>query len=237
MTIKFTNDYSPNFSKKKRSKKNIHFIILHYTGMKSEKLAIRRLLSIQSEVACHFLIRKNGNIINIVPELYSAWHAGKSSWKKHRSLNKNSIGIEIVNSGHNFKNEKFTRKQITSLKFLLKKLIKKYNIKKNNILGHSDISPDRKKDPGEKFPWKALSYSGLVLWHKLSNKFLKKNRRIICNPKEMKFFFKNLKKIGYKITTKKTKAVYAFQRRFRPELVDGVVDKECFFISLSLKNL
>ena len=125
--------------------------------MKKESDAINRLTDIQSEVSCHYLIKNNGEIVNLVPDLYIAWHAGKSSWKKFKSLNKNSIGIEISNPGHEFNYKKFSKKQIFSLLKLSKFLINKYNVNHHNILGHSDIAPERKKDPGEKFPWKYLS--------------------------------------------------------------------------------
>ena len=157
MAIKTTLNYSPNFNSTKRNRKQIKFIIFHYTGMKKESEAISRLTEIQSQVSCHYMIKNNGEIISMVPELYIAWHAGKSSWKKYKSLNKNSIGIEISNPGHKFKYKKFTKKQINALLKLSKFLIKKYKINCNNILGHSDIAPDRKKDPGEKFPWQYMA--------------------------------------------------------------------------------
>ena len=100
MWLKITNNYSPNFSLPKRSKKKIKFIILHYTGMKKETLAIKRLCDLKAKVSSHYFIKKNGKILQLVPDLYEAWHAGKSSWKKHNHLNKSSIGIEIHNSGH-----------------------------------------------------------------------------------------------------------------------------------------
>ena len=156
MAIKLTLDYSPNFNLKKRDKNQIRFLVFHYTGMKSEKFAINKLTGIQSEVSSHYFIKKSGQIIMMVPDLYIAWHAGVSSQKKYKSLNFNSIGIEISNPGHKFGYVNFTKKQIKNLIKLSKFLIHKYKIKKNNILGHSDIAPDRKMDPGEKFPWELL---------------------------------------------------------------------------------
>jgi len=157
MAIKTILNYSPNFNPKKRNDKQIKFIIFHYTGMEKESLAINRLTRIQSEVSCHYLIKKNGEIITMVPESYIAWHAGKSSWGSYKSLNKDSIGIEITNPGHEFDYKNFNKKQITSILRLSKYLIKKYKINLKDILGHSDIAPERKKDPGEKFPWQYLS--------------------------------------------------------------------------------
>ena len=176
-----TLNYSPNFNKKKRRTKEIKFIIFHYTGMKNDKEAINRLTDFKSKVSSHFLIRDNGKIITLVPELYVSWHAGISSWQNYKSINKHSIGIEISNPGHDNKYKKFSKKQINSVLKLSKYLIKKYKIKIKFILGHSDISPDRKQDPGEKFPWKFLSKNKSGLWHNLNEKKLfkireKKNR-------------------------------------------------------------
>ena len=128
MPIRTTLNYSPNFSSKKRNKKQIRFIVFHYTGMKKESEAINRLTNIQSEVSSHYLIKNNGNILTLVPDLYVAWHAGESSWKNYKSLNQNSIGIEITNPGHEYGYKNFTKKQISSFLKLSKFLIKKYKI-------------------------------------------------------------------------------------------------------------
>ena len=228
-------NYSPNFDFKKRKSKQIKFLIFHYTGMRKESDAINRLTNIQSEVSSHYLIKKNGDIVVMVPDLYVAWHAGKSFWKNFKSLNKNSIGIEISNPGHEHAYTNFSKKQIQSILYLSKSLIKKYKIKSSNILGHSDIAPSRKKDPGEKFPWKHLARLGVGKWHSLSNEILKKKRIKEINVNEEKDFFKFLFKIGYskKVLNKKT-LVSTFQRRFRQELINGKVDQECLIIIQNL---
>ena len=233
MSLKSTINYSPNFNNKKRLKKNIRFIIVHYTGMKSEKAAIDRLTNIQSEVSSHYFIGKNGNITLLVPELYVAWHAGKSKWKGQSLLNKNSIGIEITNPGHRFGYKNFTYKQINSTIILIRYLVNKYRISKKNILGHSDIAPDRKKDPGEKFPWKHLAKKKLSIWHNIKQQELKSLRKKKCNKIEKYKFFKNLIKIGY-LGKNLVKVTKAFQRRFRPQMVDGQIDQECLKISKKL---
>jgi N-acetylmuramoyl-L-alanine amidase len=235
MRIKTTINYSPNFNPKKRTIRQIKFIIFHYTGMKKESAAISRLTNIQSEVSSHYLIKKNGDIVVMVPDLYIAWHAGKSSWKSFKSLNKNSIGIEISNPGHENNYLNFSKKQVQSIIYLSKSLLKKYKIKTSNVLGHSDIAPSRKKDPGEKFPWRYMAKFGIAKWHSLSKKILKENRLKIINTNEEKNFFKNLFKIGYskKVLNKKT-LVSAFQRRFRQELINGKIDQECLLISQNL---
>ena len=181
---------SLNFDKKKRLKRQIKLIVFHYTGMQSKVEAIKKLCSSRSKVSCHYFIDKIGNTIRIVPEKFSAWHAGKSSWKNFKFLNKFSIGIELVNPGHDFGYHKFSKKQIHSLKKISKKIIIKYNIIDSNIVGHSDIAPLRKKDPGEKFPWKELANSKIGIWHRLKTKELKKNRRKKINLNEKKIFFK-----------------------------------------------
>ena len=145
LSINTTLNYSPNFNPKKRSLSQIKFIIFHYTGMKKEKYAINRLTNYRSKVSSHYFIKNNGEIITLVPDLYVAWHAGISSWKIFKSINKYSIGIEISNPGHNNNYKKFKKKQISSILKLSKFLIKKYKISSKYILGHSDISPDRKK--------------------------------------------------------------------------------------------
>ena len=242
MALKTILNYSPNFNQKKRIAKQIKFIIFHYTGMKKESEAINRLTNIQSEVSCHYLIKNSGEIIKLVPDLYVAWHAGKSSWKNFKSLNKNSIGIEITNPGHELGYKKFSKKQIYSVLKLSKLLLKTYKISQKNILGHSDIAPERKKDPGEKFPWKFLYKNKIGLWHKLTNQELIKNRRFKTSEIEKESFFTNLFKIGYskKIPKGLNKDIYlrevakTFQRRFRQELINGKIDLECLKISEDL---
>jgi N-acetylmuramoyl-L-alanine amidase len=132
MRIKTTINYSPNFNPKKRTIRQIKFIIFHYTGMKKESAAISRLTNIQSEVSSHYLIKKNGDIVVMVPDLYIAWHAGKSSWKSFKSLNKNSIGIEISNPGHENNYLNFSKKQVQSIIYLSKSLLK--NIRLNQAM-------------------------------------------------------------------------------------------------------
>ena len=242
MALKTILNYSPNFNPKKRTSKQIKFIIFHYTGMKSESDALKRLTEIQSEVSCHYLIKNNGEIVKIVPDLYIAWHAGKSSWKNYKSLNQNSIGIEITNPGHEYGYKNFTQKQITTLVKLSKFLIKKYKINPKNILGHSDIAVLRKKDPGEKFPWEYLSKNKIGIWHTLNKQDLLKNRKLKISKIEENIFFRNLFKIGYsKIFPKNIgrnkylrELIKSFQRRFRQELVDGKIDQECLLINKSL---
>ena len=232
---KMSINYSPNFNLNKRSISKVKYIIFHYTGMKSEIEAIKRLTDINSKVSCHYFIKRNGEIIQMVPDLYVAWHAGISSWKKDKFLNSKSIGVEISNPGHEYGYKDFNTKQIKSIIKLTKTLKKKYKIKKENILGHSDIAPLRKKDPGEKFPWKLLGKKKICLWHNLSKKKCKKLRKKKLNNTNE--FYKLLFNFGYKSTNnlnKKAKIYKNFQRRFRPEFISSIVDKESNEILKSL---
>lgn len=235
-----TTNYSPNFDIKKRKVKEIKYIIFHYTGMKSEIAALDKLTSFKSKVSCHYFVKNSGAIISLVPDLYIAWHAGISKWKKNYLLNKNSIGIEISNPGHKVNYKKYSDNQIKSIIKLSKFLINKYKINKKNVLGHSDVAPDRKIDPGEKFPWKYLAKKKIGYWHNLNEKNLIKKRNIgICHSDKNKFI-KNLFEIGYprnydvffpkysKLLTK------AFQMRFRQGLINGIIDEECLIISENL---
>mgnify|MGYP001452612243 CR=1 FL=1 len=234
---KMTTDYTPNFNLNKRTNKKIKYIILHYTGMKTEKSAINRLTNCFSNVSCHYFITNKGKIIQMLPDNYIAWHAGLSSWKKHKLLNQYSIGIEISNPGHQYGYKNFNRNQIKSVIQILKKLLKKYKINKTNILGHSDIAPLRKKDPGEKFPWKKLASNKLGIWHNVPKNICKKFR--LCKL-EKSNFIKELKTLGYNTNYKNKnelkKIVKSFQRRYRPELVNGFFDYECLQILKSLKS-
>ena len=232
---KMSINYSPNFNLKKRSASKVKYLIFHYTGMRSEVGAIKRLTNNNSGVSCHYFIKKNGKVIKIVPDLYIAWHAGVSSWKKDVSLNSNSIGIEISNPGHYHGYKNFNQSQIKSIVSLSKKLKKKYKIKKENILGHSDIAPLRKMDPGEKFPWKLLHKKKLCIWHKLDERICKKYRKI--KLKNNQNFYNSIFKFGYYFSKKKSdkiKIYKSFQRRFRPQLINSIVDKECYAIIKSL---
>ena len=227
-------DLSPNYSNIRRPKGQIKYVILHYTGMQSEIESRNRLKSPKSKVSCHYLIGKTGRIIQMVNERNIAWHAGESRWKSIKNLNPISIGIELVNKGHRFGYEKFPNLQIKSLIKLCKKLKFSYGIKKNNFLGHSDIAPLRKIDPGEKFPWKKLSNHSLGIWYKL-------NKKKIDIPKDhlkrKNLFFNNLYKLGYRYFKKNKRAakdkmiITAFQRKFTPKNISGKIDVNTLKIS------
>jgi N-acetylmuramoyl-L-alanine amidase len=230
--------YSPNFDQRKRPSKSIKLLVIHYTGMQSERESIMRLCNPKYKVSSHFVINQNGKIYRLVQDYQTAWHAGKSCWGKYKNLNKNSIGIELVNKGHEFDYTNFKKKQLSSLIKICKILIKKYKIKKRNIVGHSDISPLRKIDPGEKFPWKELADKKIGIWHNCKAKDLIKFRQVRISNKFKSEFINNLKKIGYCFNNKKktnfSKTVEAFQRHYRKELINGIIDKECLIIAINI---
>ena len=238
--MKISNVYSPNFDKKKRSDKLIKFLVIHYTGMQSERESIKRLCNPKSKVSSHYLISQNGKVYQLVMDNRIAWHAGKSCWGKYKNLNKNSIGIEMVNKGHKFGYTNFKKKQLSNLIKICQNLIKKYKIKKQNIVGHSDIAPLRKLDPGEKFPWKKLGKNKIGIWHSLKEGGLIKFRKIKIVNKSKVEFINKLKKIGYCFNTRRKgsliKITKAFQRHYRKELINGVIDKECLIIAKNISK-
>ncbi len=226
--MEITKYYSPNCNNKYRSSKSITSIIIHYTGMQSERESLKRLTNPKFKVSCHYLINRDGKVFNMVKEENTAWHAGKSKWKKYKNLNKNSIGIELVNRGHRYGYQSFTNKQIRVLVKLCKKLKRKYRIKNRFILGHSDVAPLRKIDPGEKFPWRYLSSKGIGTYPR-KNLVVFRFRK----SEENKKFIKNLYKIGYRYlnTRFKKRIIKNFQRRYRQNRISGTLDQETFKIS------
>ena len=230
--MKIFSNFSPNLSKRKRLKSQIKFVIIHYTGMQSEIESIQRLKNPKFKVSCHYLIDRKGKITRMVKDLNIAWHAGKSKWKKFVNLNNNSLGIELVNRGHQFGYQNYSLKQISSLIKLCKNLKKRYFIKKENFLGHSDIAPLRKNDPGEKFPWKKLNHHNLGMW------YVKNALKLKPKQKKMReLFFKNLRKLGYRYFSvnkrdlKDKKIIKSFQRHFLPNNITGKIDPKTFKIS------
>ena len=226
--MEITKLYSPNFNSKKRGSNNIASIIIHYTGMQSERESIERLTSSSSKVSCHYLINRSGKVFRLVEDKNMAWHAGKSMWGKYKNLNKNSIGIELVNKGHRYGYQAFTKIQIKRLVELCKYLKRKYRIKNKLILGHSDIAPLRKIDPGEKFPWSYLSSKGVGIYPAKTTRREKFQKNV-----DVSTFFYNLRLIGYRYLKRKfrKKIIKNFQRRYRQNKVNGILDSETLKIS------
>jgi N-acetylmuramoyl-L-alanine amidase len=209
MSLLFSNEYkSPNFSPR-QSSALIDTIIIHYTGMKNSELALNYLCSQKSNVSAHYFINENGKLWQIVEDRNIAWHAGVSKWLDRKNLNETSIGIELVNPGHSYGYKEFTFKQYEMLEKLIILLMRKYNIKLDRILGHSDIAPARKIDPGEYFDWHRLAKKKLSIWPK----------NILTVPKDIysnKLLYNLLLEIGYDVENYYKDSILAFKRRFIP---------------------
>lgn len=236
MNTSFIADYqtaqvleSPNFDERKSNTK-LQFLILHYTGMDTGEAALQRLSDPQAKVSSHYVVCEDGRVIQMVREKDRAWHAGESMWRGLDDINSRSIGIEIVNAGPVGNYPDFPDKQITSVIALCKDIIARHNIEQRYILGHSDIAPQRKQDPGEKFPWERLYHEGVGHWVKPAaisgGRFMTMGEK----GRPVEAFQALLSLYGYSVTINSvfdecTKNVtLAFQRHFRPKHVDGVVD-------------
>ena len=213
---------SPNFDERDQP---ISIVVLHYTGMKDAQSAIDRLRDREARVSCHYLIAEDGQVVRMVAEDKRAWHAGASWWRGIQSVNAASIGIEIVNPGHEFGYPPFTREQMDSLVPLLAGIVERHEIPRANVVGHSDVAPARKQDPGELFDWSLLAK------HKLA---IGRPTKGLVDPNWTDGgFLLALERWGYDVRDRKA-ALTAFQRRFRPELIDGEIDGECRAILLQL---
>jgi N-acetylmuramoyl-L-alanine amidase len=210
----------------------ITMLVLHYTGMESGEAAFERLLDPASKVSAHYMVEEDGEIKQLVDEGRRAWHAGLSFWNGITDINSASVGIEIVNGGHDFDLPEFTRPQLTSVIRLSKKIVKSYDIPDFNIVGHSDIAPSRKQDPGEKFPWKEVAQRGVGYWP--SN--VSSDQRVVfelgATDRAISILQRGLAFIGYNIEVNgcldatTAGVLSAFQRRYRPTHINGNIDIE-----------
>lgn len=190
----------------------IDTLIIHYTDMVTAEEALAWLINPASQVSAHYLIDEDGHIYQMVEEVKRAWHAGESFWQGRTDINSCSIGIELANPGHSHGHTPFPEAQIDSLIRLACDIQSRWNIPASRILGHSDVAPRRKQDPGHLFPWRLLATENLGLWPLKSNKQ--------CDD-----VVKGLDQIGYE-TLSPPHALLAFQRHFQPHKIDGVVDTE-----------
>ena len=213
---------SPNFDERDHP---VSLLVLHYTGMKDARSAIDRLRDPESKVSCHYLVDEDGTILRMVPEEKRAWHSGHSYWRGLSRVNGASIGIELVNPGHEHGYRPFPEEQIDALVRLVAVIKQRYGITRGNVVGHSDVAPARKQDPGELFPWSRLARLRLALPRPTQN---------LMDPCWTDAgFLLALERFGYDVSDRLA-AVVAFQRRFRPELIDGTIDGECRAILLAL---
>jgi len=213
---------SPNFDDREAP---ISMVVLHYTGMEDAASAIARLCDPEAKVSAHYLIDEDGQTLRMVDEQKRAWHAGASFWRTIQNVNSASIGIELVNPGHDHGYRPFPEEQMQALLPLLADIVDRYDIPRGNVVGHSDVAPARKRDPGELFDWARLAKHGLAL---------PRPTKGLMDPHWTDGgFLLALERFGYDVSDKLA-AVMAFQRRFRPELIDGEIEGECRAILLSL---
>lgn len=205
---------SPNWNERQSA---ISMVVLHYTGMRTGAEALERMCDAKSEVSAHYMIEEDGTVFRLVAEDKRAWHAGRSYWRGITDINSASVGIELVNPGHEWGYRPFTEAQMGALIPLLAEIKVRYDIPRANIVGHSDIAPSRKEDPGELFDWDALAAIHLAL---------KAPKINLGSPFENDgAFMLGLERFGYDISDGRA-AVKAFQRRWRPRRIDGEIDGE-----------
>lgn len=197
----------------------VSLLVLHYTGMESGEAALARLRDSQAKVSAHYMVTEDGSVVRMVTEDRRAWHAGISSWQGQEDLNSRSIGIEIVNGGHDFRDPTgnlpaYTDAQIDAVITLCKEIITRHAIRPQGIVGHSDIAPARKSDPGEHFPWQRLAKAGVGIWPDFSP---------AQDPGPAGEESRLLHQIGYD-TSDPVSALRAFQRRWLPACVNGLAD-------------
>ena len=220
--MKFVEAASPNHNERRLP---ITMIVLHYTGMETGAAALARLRDPAAEVSAHYMVEEDGTVMRLVDEDRRAWHAGRSHWRGITDVNSASIGIEIVNPGHEFGYRPFPAEQVGAVVRLVAEIKDRHEITRGNIVGHSDIAPARKRDPGELFPWHELARRRLALPRPTKN---------LLDPQWSEAgFCLALERFGYDVDDRMA-AIMAFQRRFRPELIDGEIDAECRMILLAL---
>ena len=240
-TLRFLDHPSPNFDARTRG---IDLVVLHYTGMRNGETALARLTdgaptagkypgpwqdasaapdAPLARVSAHYVVSEDGTVYRVIAEENRAWHAGASSWQGEGDVNSRAIGIEIVNGGHDFGLPDYPPAQIEAVIALVRDILARHQLKPAQVVAHSDIAPERKQDPGEKFPWKRLADAGVAVWP-----------QSVSAPPELSIVAvqAQLASIGYAVTQtgvmdNQTKAaLMAFQRRFRPASVDGAADDE-----------
>lgn len=204
---------SPNFNERAYDAPSM--ILIHYTGMRTAKEALERLCEPESQVSAHFVIDERGRVDRLVDPARRAWHAGRSYWAGDTDINSASIGIELVNKGHEFGYHAFSERQIGKLGFVCLELIEQYGIAPHRILGHSDVAPGRKVDPGHYFPWERLAERGIGLWPEPNDMDFEAAKDLLDHPES---FHGLLCGYGYNPEVDPQEAVIAFHRHFYPEM-------------------
>jgi len=234
---------SPNFNDRPDGVR-IKYLILHYTGMATGQAALKRLCDKASKVSAHYMIEEDGRIFVLVPESRRAWHAGVSAWGDDQDINGLSIGIELVNPGHDSPGYKgdyrpFPEAQMTALITLCRGILSRHDIRPWYILGHSDIAPARKSDPGELFDWQRMAEAGIGVWPLAV--VISQAGKSQADKCDEDVFRQRLAQYGYDIGAGEgmKAAIIAFQRHFRPADISGVIDGQCCSILenlLTMKN-
>jgi N-acetylmuramoyl-L-alanine amidase len=205
---------SPNFDARPAGRP-IDMVVIHYTGMRSAKAAVARLCDLEAGVSAHYVIDEDGSVIRLVGEAKRAWHAGQAWWRGEADINARSIGVELINPGHEFGYRAFPEAQMSALEGLAHAILGRHPIAARNVVGHADVAPRRKRDPGELFDWQRLAAAGVGLWPVAA-------APATADPEALRAM---LAEIGYE-TKDLTATLTAFQRRFRPVCIDGVADAE-----------
>ena len=211
---------SPNHDE--RGADPVDILVLHYTGMGTAEEALSRLCDPAAKVSAHYTVDRDGTVYAHVPEERRAWHAGLSYWAGVRNVNARSIGIEIVNPGHELGYIPFTDDQVGAVIDLACGILKRHPVPPRNVVAHSDVAPSRKQDPGELFPWGRLAEYGIGLWPPSAARM-----GVVAQTAAEATFRERLTRYGYDPDVPPADAVAAFQRHFRPSRIDGVADGEC----------
>lgn len=207
-------------------------LVLHYTGMPTGAAALSRLRDASAKVSAHYVIEEDGRVFRLVPEERRAWHAGIAYWRGQRDINGRSIGVEIVNPGHEYGYRAFPAKQMAAVVELARDVMRRHPIPARNVVGHSDVAPERKEDPGELFDWAYLARQGVGLWPKIAT--VRRGREFGDGEHDAAIADAQAKlnAWGYEVPTHGTldsrtaRALTAFQRHFRPARFDGRLDGE-----------
>ena len=235
--LKIKKTPSPNFDERKVP---ISILMLHYTGMESGTAALERLCDPDAKVSAHYVVEEDGRVFQLVDEDKRAWHAGISEWHGQTDINSASIGIEIVNGGHDFGLPDFPTVQIDAVMDLSKAIMLRHNLSSVDVVGHSDVAPGRKQDPGEKFPWERFAKAGIGLWPEA----ISDDQRVLFeagdSDRGVSVIQSGLAYIGYKavvsgrLDDNTQDTLMALQRRYRPRKIDGIVDVQTMEIIGSL---
>jgi N-acetylmuramoyl-L-alanine amidase len=230
--MKIQKKSSPNFDQRPPGSKP-RLLVLHYTGMETMDAALARLIDPRARVSAHYFITEQGEILQLVEEANRAWHAGLSHWRGKDSVNDFSIGIELVNRGHEFGYTGFPEAQMASLEELCGDIVGRHAIEPINVVGHSDVAPGRKQDPGELFDWRRLAHRGVGLWLGEQHNLHELGLKTESAKTDWAALQSQLKALGYGLpisgqADRKTRDVLtAFQRHWRPQAVSGRADSHC----------